>query len=84
MSPRAKKPKRGGARPGAGRPRTLEPPEGSPEIRVRLDKLSGMGLLLYYHEHRANQSEAVRELLTAYGDSVEVRMALARWKAARG
>lgn len=96
MSPRAKKatPKRGGARPGAGRPRTLEPPEGSPEIRVRLDQPSGLALLRYRQSQAIDGVETVagggvasalvRELLTAWGDSAEVRKAVEAWRKERG
>lgn len=90
MSPRAKKPapKRGGARPGAGRPRTLEPPEDAPRIVVRLDEGSGVGLLTYHADYGATQSEAVRDLLTAYGERTregeQFRNAVEWWRVAKG
>lgn len=84
---------RGGARPGAGRPRKLEPPEGSPEIRVRLDQPSGLALLRYRQSLGVEgpavagggvASAIVRELLTAWGDSAEVRAAVEAWRKERG
>jgi hypothetical protein len=71
----------------------LEPPEGSPEIRVRLDQPSGLALLRYRQSLGVEgpavagagvASAIVRELLTAWGDSANVREAVEAWRSEQG
>lgn len=71
-----------------GRPRKIHspPPLGvMPRIDVPLDEPSGLALLSYCSGRvpRITMQDAIRELLTAYGDSEEVRSAVSSWRAAR-
>lgn len=90
VSPRRAKPAVPAEPPkrGRGRPRKIHspPPIGvMPRIDVPLDEPSGMALLAYCSGRvpRITMQDAIRELLTAYGDSEEVRSAVSSWRAAR-
>lgn len=88
MSPRAKKPAEPPKR-GRGRPRKIHapPPVGVlPRIDVPLDESSGVALLGYCQDRspRITMQDAVRELLSAWGESEAVREAVATWRLERG
>lgn len=76
MSPRkVATPKRGGARPGAGRPRTRT--GDGPRIDVELDEASGLGALALSQELGVTIPGAIRALLSAWHRSPDVRRAVA-------
>lgn len=83
---RAKKaaPKRGGARPGAGRPRTLEPPREAARIVVRLDARSEETLAELEKRWGVGRASVARDLFTAWGESAKVENAVEAWRKERG
>lgn len=75
MSPRAKRSRRGGVRPGAGRPRVRD--GDGPRVDVELDEASGMGAIALSQELGVTIPCAIRTLLSAWHRSPDVRRAVA-------
>lgn len=71
-------------RRGPGRPRLLEPPAESARLVVRLDARSEETLSALEDRWGVGRAAVARDLLTAWGDSAEVRRAVEAWRKERG